>query len=613
MDSSLARPVRGLLVLVMALLALATAVTQVAQEVGASFHTYSIALALFSLGLGAAVGRAELRGTFRTLRAHVGDTAALAALALAATTLALVSHRPRWDDFSYIPNVLHLVAHPEAAMGHVVHFVDGGRAAIESYYVGTSMPFEYAQGVVAHFLGLHVLSVYHVLAPALFGALVPLTWFYTLSRFEFSDRAAIAGAVLICLCLVLMGESHRGFGNYAFTRLWHGKVIVMALGLPLVVGLTLDFFRSPDWRGWLRLFATATALAGASTSSIVLLPLLAPPLALAAAVGLRLGPRIALARGLAYGASFVYVGAFGLAFLWLASAGLAAEDPVHEGFATTFRGQLQYVFPTRRPTTLLLALFSGAGALLLMRGWQWRFFAAWGFAVIAAYLNPVVAPWLMEHVAPNGVYWRLLYLLPFPLALGLTGSWLADRFGVGRSAQGTMLAIVVVALTGLAHLPADSTSIFRRNTSLGLGYQIDRLDRRLAERLIEASPPGPMLAPWYLGGVVTLLTADRPQIATRDAALGLWFESRGQPGEARLRREASEYLDGDRPDGHEAVLELVVRHPQIRSVVVRYGIGQREGLDGALSERGFTERRDLGEVRVLSRARAIDGQTGRAE
>jgi hypothetical protein len=596
---------------VMAVLAVATPVTQLAQEAGWSFRTYAIGLALLSVTTAAAVCRAELRGGVAALRAQPGGALTLALAAAAAALVALVSHRPRWDDFSYIPNVVHFVAHPEAAMGHVVQFVYGGRSAIESYYVGTSMPFEYAQGVVAYGLGLHVLSVYHVIGPALFAALVPLVWYYAISRFEFSDRAAIAGALLICLCLLLMGESHRGFGSYSFTRLWHGKVVVMALGLPLVAGLAIDFFRTPRAGTWLRLFLVATALVGASTSSIVLLTLLAPVLALASVVAFLPPLRSAVLHGLAFGASFVYVAVFGVAFLVVAASELGASDPVHEGFATTFFGQLQYVFPWRTPTVTFapaLALASGAGALLLLRGWQRRFFATWLVTVVAGYLNPWVAPWLIDHVAPTGVYWRLFYLLPFPLAIGLTGAWLAERAGTGAPARA--LATLVIGIAVAAHLPARSPSIFRYYTTLGVGYQIERADRPTAEWIVEVSPPGPMLAPWYLGALVTILSADRPQVTTRDAALGVWFTSRGHAGEAELRREASEYLDGASRRGREAVLELALRHPEIQSVIARRPAAAQPKLIEGLRARGFTDRRSFGELEMFARPGQGQSQRG---
>ncbi len=612
MHSRLPRAVRGLLVLVSALLALATVLTQLAQALGWSFRSYAIAVALLSAAAIVGMARSELRGSLAALRAHAAGATVLALASTAAALLTLVSQRVLVDDLSYIPNVVHYVAHPDTAMSHVVHFIFGGDSAVESYYVGTSMPFEYAQGVVAYLIGVDVLSVYFVLAPALIGALIPLVWYYTLSRFEFADRAAIAGAVLICLCLPLMGEAHRGFGNYAFNRLWQGKAVLMTFGVPLVVGLSIDFLRNPGLRHWLCLFVAITAMVGTSTSSIALLVLLAPVLAVASVLGFGMSPRVALPRVAAFGAGFLYLVGFGLAFMMVAATDLGAQAPISKGFAEDFFAQAGYVFPRRLPTSRVLALASCAGVIVLLRGWQRRFFASWLAFVSLAYLNPYVAPWLLEYVTPPTIYWRLFYLLPFPLAIGLTGAFIAERAGVGVSRLGNGLAAAVVILLIAAHVPSGSTSIFQRTTDVGVGYRMDPVAVRIALDLIEATPPGPMLAPWRPGGRVAMLSADRPQVVVRDAGLALWFTSRGKPQEADLRRRASNFLwNRGGPDGDLPVLKLVRRYRQIKSVVALQQAGEPERLRGHMALVGFTESQLVGPFTVFTKPQAA-GESGAA-
>ncbi len=610
-SSGLAGLSRGVMILLSALLALATVITQLAQELGWSFRSYAITLALISGCVIVALARVELAGSFARLRANSATATVLALACIATATLTVSSYHELVDDFSYIPNVVYYIAHPDTAMSHVVHFVSGRPRPIESYCVGTSMPFEYAQGVVAYFTGVHVLSVYFVLAPAIFGALIPLVWYYTLTRFEFSDWAATFGAVLICLSLTLMGDAHRTFGNYAFNRLWQGKAVAMTYGLPLIIGLSIDFLRVPSVRHWLNLFVTATALAGISTSSIVLLPLLAPVLALASVIGLEMHPRKAIARVLAYGMSFAYVAGFGLALLMIAAGDLSTEDPISKGFADDFFGQLRYVFPALFPTTRLLLLVGCVGAMGLLRGWQWRFFTAWLGLVVLAYLNSFVAPWLLEHLTPPTLYWRLFYLLPFPLAIGLAGACLAERTHVGASWRGNAVAATIVALMIAAHIPARPTSMFRRGMPIGIGFNPEADALLVARGLIDASPPGPMLAPSTTGGRVTLLSGNRPQICTREYALALWFTSRGERAEAALRRDASDFLRTRRPvHGLNSVMELLRRHPRIQSVVARAKDIEKTSLVQQLATKGFTVRHPVPPFEVFTRPLSADQAGG---
>ncbi|HEX9725911.1 MAG TPA: DUF6077 domain-containing protein [Vicinamibacteria bacterium] len=580
---------RSFAMTVMAAMALATVITHLGQAVGISFRFYAILIAATTVALTAVVAYRERTRIVAALVSSPISAAVLGSLAALTAIATLFAHRPHADDYFYIPNVVYYVAHPDQAMGYINHFILGADAPVSTFYQGTALPFEYSQGAFAYLLGVHVLTVYHVLTPALFGFLLPLVWFYLISRFEFSDRAAIFGAMLIGLSLPLLGEAHCSYGTFGINRLWHGKAVVLALGLPLFAALSVDFLREVSRRHWARLFICATALVGMSPSAIVLLSLLAFLMAAAGAVAFPRDLRERIRVTAVYGVSLCYVAVFAVAFLTKNAGKLGSDSPLNETMPRTFLGHAAFMFSLDSPTSLVLLAMSLAGALLTLRGWSRRFLGAWLLCAGIALLNPLVAPFLIDHVTSPNIYWRLFYLLPFPLAIGLTGAALGARVGVGATTRGNAAAGLLVCLLVGAHWIPGSSSIFRRGTEVRLGVKLRPAARDLAQRVIESTPPGVMLAPWPLGNVISMLGGDHPQVRTKPDGLRLWFSrhelNRRITASDFLKRGESRCQQGD----VEAVLALVERYPEIRSVLARGKVARKYDLERVLAAKGFTE------------------------
>lgn len=580
---------RSFAMTVMAAMALATVITHLGQAVGISFRFYAILIAATTVALTAVVAYRERTRIVAALVSSPISAAVLGSLAALTAIATLFAHRPHADDYFYIPNVVYYVAHPDQAMGYINHFILGADAPVSTFYQGTALPFEYSQGAFAYLLGVHVLTVYHVLTPALFGFLLPLVWFYLISRFEFSDRAAIFGAMLIGLSLPLLGEALCSYGTFGINRLWHGKAVVLALGLPLFAALSVDFLRAVSRRHWARLFVCATALVGMSPSAIVLLSLLAFLMAAAGAVAFPRDLRERIRVTAVYGVSLCYVAVFAVAFLTKNAGKLGSDSPLNETMPRTFLGHAAFMFSLDSPTSLVLLAMSLAGALLTLRGWSRRFLGAWLLCAGIALLNPLVAPFLIDHVTSPNIYWRLFYLLPFPLAIGLTGAALGARVGVGATTRGNAAAGLLVCLLVGAHWIPGSSSIFRRGTEVRLGVKLRPAARDLAQRVIESTPPGVMLAPWPLGNVISMLGGDHPQVRTKPDGLRLWFSRH----ELNRRITASDFLKrGEsrrQQGGVEAVLALVERYPEIRSVLARGKVARKYDLERVLAAKGFTE------------------------
>ncbi len=584
--------VRMFLVLIMSVAAALTVLTHIAQITGISFRVYAIiGTCITIIVTGCILWRELSKQIIKTVTAHPGPAAALAGCSLLGALLCLVSHRFDFDDFYYVPNVVYYLEHPTEAMGFLIHFVDSGGDPFVSYHFG-SFPFEYSEGILAYITRYHFLTVYYFLAPALFGGMIPLVWFYLISRFGFRSRAAITGSFIICMSLLLMGEQHGSFGNFAFNRIFQGKVVMLAVGIPLFVGLTMDFFRWPGKRHWFYLFLASVAMVGFSTSAAMLLPMLASVLVIASCFWYVPNVRAWLLRGFFYLCTLVYPILYAGTFLLMSPELLNSNNPIYRHRLTTYLANVKNVLGGS-----VVIIFLAAGTILaisLLQKRHRRFIVAWLALLFLLYLNPLVGPIVMK-LTRQSVFWRLFYLLPFPLVLGLSGAAVAGRLENKSPKWGRIFFGTITVLLLAAHLPASSSSVFRRGprvTKFGIPrYKV--LNIREARSVLEsAPPPGTMLALQEVSRSLPMLTAKYPQLLIRPHAIYIWMDQRGAMDKAIHRIQAQAFLGGRMSKENLDSLVWVIRqNPQIRSIVAYSRVAEAGNryLFGLLKNFGFAE------------------------
>ncbi|MHC4791918.1 MAG: DUF6077 domain-containing protein, partial [Planctomycetota bacterium] len=449
----------------------------------------------------------------------------------------------------------------------------------------------------AHITGIDFLAVYYFITPALFGCMIPLVWFYLISRFSFPSRSAIVGTFFICLSLLLMGEQHRSFGNFAFNRIFQGKTVLLAVGLPLFTALTMDFFHSPCGRRWLYLFVTSVAMIGCSNSAAILIPLLASVLLIACLVSYVPNISSGLLNGLYYLCTLFYPAIYAGSILLLSLDQVGKGSILHKihTFPVTFLGHSKLVL--YGPAVGLFLVFGTILGIVFVQTRHRRFLITWTVSLIVFYLNPVVAPFLIKYVTSPNIYWRLFYLLPFPLVLGLAASAIALRLENKSPKWQHITFGTAVVLLIAAHIPASSTSVFRRETIFGktkLGipqYKATNLHYG-REVLALAPPPGTMLAAPVVSQSLPMLSSKYPQMCIRRHALLVWMPQRGTQDEAIHRIMASNFLGGEMSEQGLSSLVWVIRHrPQIQSIVAHRRVTEAKNLNlfSLLRQLGFTK------------------------
>lgn len=525
--------------------------------------------------------------------------ALLAVLSVFGACIALFAHKTAADDCYYVPNAVHALQNPGAPMGFRIHYLYGGAETFTSYVWGTAFPFEYLLSVFAWLTGLQYLTVYHLIAPAVMAPLIPLALFFLISRFVANSRHAALGTLFSVLLLLLLGESLRTFGNMSFIRMFEGKTVLLAVGIPFFCALSVDYLGKPSIKGWWMLFITATALAGLSSSAMILLPPLAAALycgQLAAAYPrVRPLPRLALT----YVATLAYPLLCAVVIATLPGTRGDAYNVITAGYPTTFSGHLLFLTDPGQPVTPVTVVLCIGLALFVTRGWRRRFIAGWLGGAVLLFLNPLTAPPIIAHVTSAGIYWRLFYLLPFPLAAGVAAAELYQRLSVRLSVRplsGVLAGVLVVLI--LPHFFTGSSSVFRDKVTFGWPhYKLPDGFYDEAAQVAKKAPDGPMLAPSVTACLVSMIDAGHPQYRIRSAGIRLFMARRGTPELADLRMQASDFTGGN-VSRFPAFQQLLETDPP-RTIVMVTSLSQSPPVRALLARHGFAHSEPIGNLTLF--------------
>jgi hypothetical protein len=249
-------------------------------------------------------------------------------------------------------------------------------------------------------------------------------------------------------------------------------------------------------------------------------------------------------------------------------------------------GNLVFTFNVKFPFTLSLVCLALIAVGLLARQWQRTFVLAWTGLLLATFLNPLAATFLTDHFIPTNIYWRMFYLMPFPLVVGVAGV----TFSNTKIARG--LAWGAFFIAAALYLAVSYQQGF---IDPALKLPVKNLD--IAQRIVNNAPPGLMLAPANLSGPVTIISANYPQLITMKIAVDYWLIPQGQAPEAALRAAASGFIQGNSQD-FQSFMELVTKYPQIQSIVLSPKAWADENVQKFLQQQGFRQTKKIGGYQI---------------
>lgn len=502
-----------------------------------------------------------------------------------------------FDLFYYVPNAVYHLQNPDAPMDFAIHFLDTGSKPFTSYLGATSLPFEYTQAVIAYFLNIEYLSAFFLLSPALLGPFIPIALFYLLCQFV-NPKSAAAGVLFTVAIILLLGETPRTPGTWSFPQIFIGKIFFMSTGIPLFAAATVNYFRTSSPFDWLLTFAATTAMVGTTTSSMVVLPVLTTVVVIACAAVCGGDYKKFIKNSLFYLSSLSYLFLYTLTVFLNFHSDLSESSPVNEDFPVTFLGHAAFFLEESGPATPLALIGSTVLSILMTSGMVRKFILAWIAAVVVLFLNPLVSPFLIKYLTTPNIYWRLFYIYPMPLLLGLTGAKLYEY--TGRFSTPARLAIIsgTASILFIAHFVPFTTSVLYLRTEFGWPrYKMPTTFEKSAIGVIAIAPPGPMLAPMPLNGIITMLSANYPQMRVFTDAERVWFAERGLRSEIDQRICASEFVNGDKPDCLPA-FQALLAYDNLRSVVIAKTVALDPHIQSILNVNGFANYREVDDLLV---------------
>jgi hypothetical protein len=588
---------RWALVLPTAVFGALSIATHGARFLRLTFREYCLLSGTLVVAVLAAGVWAAMRERHQILRKDRGVLLLVLIAGVIGAIMASIYRLPDMDDFAYVPDAVHYLTFPDERMGYTIHYGYLGGNPPFTIIEATSQPFEYVQALAAGLLGVEYLQVYYILTVAVAGFCVPLAIFLLLAHFSDRSRDAALAMLIVVGLLTLLGEGKNTPGSLSFTRIFQGKVVLLAGGLPLFSGLSLDFLGRPSFTRWLILAAAAAAMVGLSTTAFFLMPMLALCLGLAvlAADGWSRRKIVTVA---AYGASLWYL--VGYALYASRAAGHLLDPSLLPGtWPLTFGGHLAVFLDLERPVTPVVFSACLIIVAVLMRGRRQRLLLLWTAAALVLFLNPVVAPLWISRVTSAPIYWRAFYALPIIAMIGAAGIALLERLPAARPGAGGIVTGVALAACLALNLIPGSTSIYKRGGEIGWpAYKLVDEAVEVSRAVISHAPPGVMLASREISGTTPMLRGGYPQLRIRDSTLIEWLTGQDRAADADLWICASEFTAGQ-SECLEDFERVITSTGVLETVVIREDVLPL--VETLLSDQGFVHRANSGRYWIIWR------------
>jgi len=520
-------------------------------------------------------------------------------MGVAAVAIALAAHRFDLDDSFY----LNLAVASADAPGDPLLAADTlhGVADLPVHHpVYVVHSWELWNAALSRLIGIPVTATFHLFSAAIVALLVPLAWARLFRRLV--PRHWLWAVAAVLWVLVVAGDAHRWYGNFAFVRIWQGKSVFLSVLLPVIWSAALDFARRPSARAFLLLAASQVAAVGCTSTALWAGPVAALS---ATACAVPLTPR-----------AWRRIGAAALASAYVLLLGLGLQHAVIEERGTHLSAQadrlsarqterkraaserrhapgvqlahsLDWVTGTGLLHAVCVAAVLGAWALA-PPGLGRRFACGVPLVAWSVLLNPYFSNELARFVI-GGSVWRALWVLPIPalLALVLTAPLELSRRRI------VAVPLAAAAFVGFAFVPAHSALSRENGVRLGLpGLKVHTENHAIARAFAQSVPPGSVVVVPREVGVWLPTFHDRLfPLVGRDAYL-LRFRSQLGGQNVALRVLMTDFVSGrsEQPDaaphferglqffGVDAVLVSVRPETAVTRRVLR-GLGF-EGMAG---------------------------------
>jgi hypothetical protein len=526
------------------------------------------------------------QGTDRRERIDIVFAACVLLLCTATGFLATSINRPNIDDSVYATKAVFYRENPDQALNKTINWIVGLPITAE---VPAFQYYETIQAAVAYLFNVPYLGLYHVIFPAIVGFLMSLGTLLALSVFEPRRWMLALGLLLLTLVTVSLGETERTFGNFSIARAFQGKILFFAAGLPIWLYLSLRFFALRRFDTWFALLATGLCLVATTNSAMVLLPLFAGVIFVSyICCENAILTRRNVELGFAYVSALVPVALLAWEFRTIAERSLGTRSLISAGFPLTFGGQLDFFINDRYPLTPIL-FCAGLSTTLLYSAYR-RFFAIWVVLMFVVFLNPLTFGFILKTITPETIYWRLFYLLPFPIIVA------SAFFTIPKVGSKSAIAIGAVLATFSVAAIWGPTSVIRRQNDATLGwpgFKIEEPTLSAIKEIARTVPTGSMFAPVDIASNMLIYSSKYPQFYMRDDFFGYAAHESGAYQMFVDRTKVYQYLyqDNTSSDARELLSGMLASPDRPHVVVLPNRSASRADIQDLLTSNHYSMRR----------------------
>lgn len=428
--------------------------------------------------------------------ARIAAVGAWVALAIGAVfalgTLFAVS--PSADDAYYANRTTYIAEH------HVIPdrdtiFSHDHFAPLYRPEIGT---FETFAGATASLVGVRGASMTYLLLGPLVAGLIPLALWRAIRAARL--RLPILGLVAASTFLAMSAGGITWFGEMVLRRPWQTKEIYAAALIPLMYVYAVEFGRSRRLPPAVLLVASSVAAVGLTSTAAGVSPIVL--LVIAASGFVVYGPWFLLP---VVPAMLYPIGCLGVYRLAGSSAAVSSTAAFYKVSFTVWQWFVGIGLVGVVAALAVTVGFVGIRARFM------RLCTAIGGLVFMVLMTPGALRTL-GRLMGGGPTWRIMWVLPLPLAVAALPSTFERVLPIGQAYVAKTVAFAV-SLAGVIALVVVGTPLTQANavtTSFSPAWDIARGDLVAARRLIALSPPGATVAgPELVNRAVAIITTSR--------------------------------------------------------------------------------------------------------
>ncbi len=491
-----------------------------------------------------------------------------------AICMTLISNRPDADDSFYLSIPATLLRSPDnpVLLNDTIYRLANLPIQLPVYRIHS---YEVLIGVIARIATAQPVTIAYLILPSFFALFSIIAWTQLL-RLLAPARYVFTLAVLF-FCVLMLGEVHHSYGNFAFVRMFQGKAILATAMVPCIVYLALEYSRQGTLRHWLLLFAAQIATIGITSSGLFVVP---------AAAGFALvstwSPSKTSTRRLV-------LGVLASSYVFLAAGVLAVITHGGEGFvtSTTMPPFMRLLDQAMGPSSALLLLTTLISSWAFAEGRsQSRVLLTISLCFFLSVLNPYTYQFVADHLTGPSTYWRLFWALPLPFMLAI--------FLVGVTKNLLQIRPTVFALGATGALGAglllffSHTSTLRKSNYVSIGVpslKVPALDYAVAKELAAVVPEdGTVIAPEQIATWLPTFVVHPKLLATRI----MYLQAAFGPDEAKRRIALMQYLGGEsRSVTAPSELRSALTDYKLTAVVIYQGAPWNAEITQVLSQSGW--------------------------